>query len=289
MLPQDEASQFRRLPARLTIAGAFSVALLSGCSDVGPGLAHHPLDCAIGFPWADCLAGTPGYNNGGGQETRAEEARQKAAAANAQRQSDSTQCVDEMRSPELDPIRSKVELVRQTPDAPPFEIASIDAFPSGSELPAIAKWAKMRDACMRRAGGALSAVPSSDPLEAAIGQQRLSFGTEAAARVSELILALYHQKLTYGEFAQKRYEVGRDAASAERQFDMAVLLADQEHQRQAKQLAQQQFQNSLLLWSSYMQNVNARQPRTVHLDGTVTVKANCMSQRLGTLISTNCN
>ena len=32
--------------------------------------AHHPADCAMGFPWSDCLAGTAGYNNGGGSETR---------------------------------------------------------------------------------------------------------------------------------------------------------------------------------------------------------------------------
>ena len=32
------------------------------------GCAHHPLDCAIGLPWADCLPGTAGYTNGvGGQ------------------------------------------------------------------------------------------------------------------------------------------------------------------------------------------------------------------------------
>lgn len=35
--------------------------LLGGC-------AHHPVDCAIGLPWADCLPGTAGYSNGiGGQ------------------------------------------------------------------------------------------------------------------------------------------------------------------------------------------------------------------------------
>jgi hypothetical protein len=32
--------------------------------------AHHPADCALGIPWSDCLAGTAGYNNGGGSETR---------------------------------------------------------------------------------------------------------------------------------------------------------------------------------------------------------------------------
>ena len=41
--------------------------------------AHHPADCAIGVPWSDCLAGTAGYNNGGGSDTRETELKIKAA------------------------------------------------------------------------------------------------------------------------------------------------------------------------------------------------------------------
>jgi hypothetical protein len=37
--------------------------MLSGCSSAGPGFAHHPMDCAAGIAWADCLPGTAGYNN----------------------------------------------------------------------------------------------------------------------------------------------------------------------------------------------------------------------------------
>lgn len=37
------------------------------------GCAHHPVDCAIGIPWSDCLGGTAGYNNGGGSDTRENE------------------------------------------------------------------------------------------------------------------------------------------------------------------------------------------------------------------------
>lgn len=33
--------------------------------------AHHPLDCGVGFAWADCLPGTPGYTNGVGAEATA--------------------------------------------------------------------------------------------------------------------------------------------------------------------------------------------------------------------------
>lgn len=48
--------------------------LLTGCSSVGPGFENHPVDCALGIEWADCLPGTAGYNNGGGQLYKEREA-----------------------------------------------------------------------------------------------------------------------------------------------------------------------------------------------------------------------
>ena len=42
--------------------------LIAGCSAIGPGFANHPVDCAAGISWDDCLPGTPGYNNWNGQK-----------------------------------------------------------------------------------------------------------------------------------------------------------------------------------------------------------------------------
>ncbi len=103
-------------------------------------------------------------------------------------------------------------------------------------------------------------------------QQDRSFGQAASAKVGDLIVALYQEKLTYGEFARKRYEITRDAADAERQYRQSTQLADQQQRMQAQQLAQQQFANSLAAWSTYMQAANARQPQTVHIDGTIRVQ-----------------
>ena len=98
--------------------------LLGGCSTVGPGFKNHPGDCAIGIPWADCLPGTPGYNSGGGRVHR-EEAKKDSDAIMAAGKSVGEQCKNEMDTPELDPIRQKVELFRPSIDAPvPFEIAA---------------------------------------------------------------------------------------------------------------------------------------------------------------------
>ena len=205
-------------------------------------------------------------------------------------QSNQAQCKDDNLTPELDPIRHKVELYRESLEtAPTFEFASNDTFPTDADRPVIAKWATIRDECIKRLDAVSNIPPSATPLQVAFLQQDRSFGKEASGRVGELIVALYQKKLTYGEFAQKTYEITRQAVVAERQFRQATLIADQQRQMQAQQLAQQQFQGNLIAWSTYMQTVSARQPQTVHLDGSVRVRSNCTSQQIGNTVNTNCN
>jgi hypothetical protein len=261
----------------------FALASLCACSSAGPGLAHHPLDCAIGIAWGDCLPGTPGYNGGGGQQTRTDEAKQEVTAINAQLQAEEARCARDLQSPDLEPLHDKVELFRPSYEAPPpFIIASNDTFPTDTERSAIAKWATIREECSKRRNAISSDRSSTDALSATLRQQDQFFMDEAFGRVGEIIIALYQAKMTYGEFAQKRYELIRSAAQAQRQFREAKLIAGQQRQAQAQQLAQQQFQNSLTAWSSYVQAVSIRQPQTIHL------QANCTSQRFGTTINTNC-
>jgi hypothetical protein len=205
-------------------------------------------------------------------------------------QTNQAQCKDDTLTPELDPIRHKVELHREFPESPPpFEIASNDTFPSEAERKVIARWATIREECDKRYDATSKIPASATPLQVAFLQQDRSFGEEARGRVGGLIVTLYQQKLTYGEFAQKRYEITREAAAAERQYRQATLISDQQRQMQAQQMAQQQFQNNLMAWSTYMQAVSARQPQTVHLDGSVRLQSNCTSQRIGNTVTTNCN
>lgn len=79
--------------------------------------------------------------------------KEQSQATVNQVQAAAAECKKEMQSPELDPIRNKVELSRDPSSletAPPFEIASSDTFPTDAERSAIAKWAKIRDACSAR-------------------------------------------------------------------------------------------------------------------------------------------
>jgi hypothetical protein len=184
----------------------------------------------------------------------------------------SLECKDQLRTSDLDPIRFKVELSRDSLDsAVPFAIATNDTFPSQEERVAISKWATLREACLARQNAALSLSPTATPLQVTQVQQDRSFLQSATAGVGDLIVALYQQKLTYGEFARKRYEITRDAAEAERQYRESRQLGGQQQQIQMQQLAQQQYANRLAAWGTYMQAVNARQPQAVHLDGTITV------------------
>jgi hypothetical protein len=177
------------------------------------------------------------------------------------------ECKSLSASPEVDPIRNKVELFKDSYDPAPFEIASNDTFPTEPERVAIAKWASGRDACLKRYSAIYVVPPSATVRQRLFIEQEMSFGKEANARVGDLIVALYQQRLTYAEFAHRRYEILHDANVAETAFAQAVLEKNAELQLQAKQ----QFANSLAAWASYMQAVNARQPQTVYIQGSIQV------------------
>jgi len=265
------------------------IALLEGCSSVGPGFANHPADCALGIPWADCLPGTKGYANGGGSLHRkeaAEAAKPQHDTIAAQFEMVRKQCEVDMSTPELNPLRDKIEFARKFDEPPPFQYASLDSFPTASERPLIAKWAKLRDACITREHAVNLVPPNATPLDESFIRQEVSFSAEAEAKVSELVVALYQQKLTYGEFAQRRYAIGSAAVNVAQEYREARLLQDQDRQLQAQQLANQQFANSLNAWANYMQAVNARQPQTVHL---TSAPAHCTSMTVGNMVNTNCN
>jgi hypothetical protein len=271
------------LGVNASLAGLGAVLLLAS---TGLGAcAHHPLDCAAGIPHADCREGTRGYNNGGGQAAAGRKTKVwMDGVATALGQAD-VACANAMQSPELDPIRHKIELDRAHADLPPpFEMSVNNGFPSEEDLPVIARWASVREACLRRARAALVVPPTATPLQAAYLEQKWSYLGDSAARVSELIVGLYEGKLTYGEFAQKRYEIDAATLAAERQFDQANAVADQQRQIQLAQEAREDFQAKLKAWALYNQTIKDRKPQTVGVHGTCTT-----SRTLSGAIQTTCN
>ncbi len=156
---------------RLSVAAVLIMAALGGCSSVGADL----------------------------------EKQRNAGIATA-----AEQCKSDFATPDLDPIRHKVELYRESLDAVvPFEIASNVAVPTDDELPAIAKWATLRDECIRRILQASKPPADATTLQSAFMRQRQFLYNQAGERISAGIVALHQKKLTYGEFAHKRYEINR--------------------------------------------------------------------------------
>jgi hypothetical protein len=184
----------------------------------------------------------------------------------AQVEASQQRCKDDMQqASDLDPIREKVELFRAASDKdpPPFAIASNEAFPTDSERPVIARWASMRDACVKRANAILATPSSGRPQDKINFQDQMSIGTELSAHVGELILLLYQQKLTYGQFAQKHYEFDRDALASELALTKAIIDRDDDQREQA----QKQFADVLKAWTNYIQTATARQPQTAKTRG----------------------
>jgi hypothetical protein len=179
------------------------------------------------------------------------------------------ECKASVATPELEPIRHKVELVREEGDQPlPFEIATNDNFPTSDDRPVIARWATLRDECIRRMEQLQYIPAGATELQITMLKQLRSFVQQVTGDETELIIGLYQQKLTYGEFGRKRYEVGKAAQAFTRAIQEAGTASNNTQQQLLDlQGAQQQFTDTIDAFSKYVQAVQARKPRTVHMDG----------------------
>jgi hypothetical protein len=179
------------------------------------------------------------------------------------------QCKASFATPELDPIRHKVVLWRDTGDEPlPFEIATNNDFPTADERPVIAKAATLRDECLSRIYAVPYIPPGANDTQTAMLKTVRSFGQQLDGALTELIISLYQQKLTYGEFGRKRQEVEKASAA----FTLAMTQVGAgggttQHQLEELQGAQQQFTDTIDAFVKYVHSVSARKPKTVRLSG----------------------
>jgi hypothetical protein len=61
--------------AAFCICLLLAVSTIGGCSSVGPGLLNHPIGCAFGVPWADCLPGIGGFRGSDPVQVAAEKSK----------------------------------------------------------------------------------------------------------------------------------------------------------------------------------------------------------------------
>lgn len=176
------------------------------------------------------------------------------------------ECKASLTTPELDPIRHKVQLYREPGDEPlPFEIATNDNFPTSDDRPVIAKWAALRDECIRRYEELPSAPEGANQTQTAMMKTMRSLVEQAAGDITQLMICLYQQKLTYAEFGRKIYEIGKALGA----FNLAITQVgagggNTQHQLEDLQASQQQLTDTLDAFGKYVHTVSARKPKTVH-------------------------
>jgi len=111
-------------------------------------------------------------------------------------------CMQRMQTDrDLDPIRNKVELLRQGIEgAPPPGMLADQSRPTPQEKVAMAKWESAREACAQeqmRYGLTLSLPPNLQPLR----DKLVLTGRQLNEQTGLLVAALYDGRLTYGQFA----------------------------------------------------------------------------------------
>ncbi len=173
------------------------------------------------------------------------------------------QCMEGSAAPGLESIRSKADIQRKAADGPPpFKIALNDTFASDAERSDIANWMRIRNQC--RTPAAMPS-PADNAIDAASMQQMFALSRTLQSSVGKLIRALYYQELTYGEFAQKRYEFNREAA------ELCAAIGDSRAAADVSGLGRA-LRNFLYLrssWNTYLRRLNTRQPRAVHIRGAI--------------------
>lgn len=136
-------------------------------------------------------------------------------------------CATRMNVPALDPIRSKVELVKDPPDGPvPFTILTNGNTAAGAEQQAIGLWAKLIEECQAQARPLLDTAPVPPEATASEVGKLKGYITEAWIEGAKLRVALYNGQLTYAEYASRRLSVAEDALKTAERY---AQDSDEEH------------------------------------------------------------
>jgi hypothetical protein len=142
--------------------------------------------------------------------TAAQQSDTETAALNAALETVRHKCEAQMRDPALDPIRGKIELMRDIPDGgdnspPPLSIMMNNATPTQDEKVAIEKWANIYDDCIRE---------GYEVTEAWATPELTSLGHQIDQRITTLIAALIKGEITYTAFATKRVDLANQQLTA---------------------------------------------------------------------------
>lgn len=136
-------------------------------------------------------------------------------------------CATRMTAPSLDPIRSKVELVKDPPDGPvAFTILTNGNTAAGGEQQAIGAWAKVIEQCQAEARPLLDSAPVPPGATASEVEKLKGDITDAWIEGAKLRVSLYNGQITYAEYASKRLSAAEDALKTAERY---AQDQDEEH------------------------------------------------------------
>jgi hypothetical protein len=136
-------------------------------------------------------------------------------------------CAARMKAPTLDPIRGKVELVKNPPDGPvPFTVLTNGNTAAGAEQQAIGAWAKLIEQCQTEARPLLDSAPVPPEATASEVEKLKGYITDAWIEGAKLRVALYNGQLTYAEYASRRLSAAEDALKTAERY---AQDSDEEH------------------------------------------------------------
>jgi hypothetical protein len=136
-------------------------------------------------------------------------------------------CAAQMAAKSLDPIRGKVELLKNPPDGPvPFTILTNGSTVAAGEQPAIGAWAKRIERCQAEARPLLDNAPVPPGATASEVEKLKGYITDAWIEGAKLRVSLYNGELTYAEYAGKRLSVAEDALKTAERY---AQDSDEEH------------------------------------------------------------
>jgi hypothetical protein len=156
------------------------------------------------------------------------------------------QCKAEMDIHDLDPIRTKVELVKAGGSPTPFSMLVNTATPTEVEKVALSRWGDLRGRCHELYSQAMTEIqlPPSMPQEF---QERfkngmVQFDGRVEQAINYLIAALYSGQMSYGEFNKQRADTGTQIAGVIQQWLKVMDAEDKQRVLAEAQAAQQQFE-----------------------------------------------
>lgn len=128
-------------------------------------------------------------------------------------------CAARMGDRVFDPIRTRVELFRPTPDAPaPFAILTSNTTPTSGEQPAIDLWAHAIENCQTDARALIDSIPVPPQSTQSQVEKLAAYVTDAWIAGSKLRVALYAGRMTYADYANQRLAAAVDALKAAERY-----------------------------------------------------------------------